>query len=114
LFFNEATLEFLNLDRATLKGLPDAWSILDYQIERGDFGAMDAGQRAAFVDTRKGHFASGTDGWSTPTRPPPMPHSPLPGPATGWRLGMSRAVPALEGPRQSAVEARQTLLLAME
>src|SRR4029453_2888025 len=48
LFFNEATLKFLNLDRATLKSLPDAWSILDYQIERGDFGARATPQPAEF------------------------------------------------------------------
>ena len=53
LFFNEATLRFLNLDRATLQRLPDAWSILDYQIERGDFGEMDAAQRAEFVEARR-------------------------------------------------------------
>ena len=41
LFFNEATLRFLNLDRPTLQRLRDAWSILDYQIDRGDFGAME-------------------------------------------------------------------------
>ena len=51
LFFNEATLGFLNLDRAVLQGLPDAWSILDYQIDRGDFGPMDATRRRGFVET---------------------------------------------------------------
>ena len=114
LFFNETTLKFLNLDRATLGGLRDAWSILDYQIDRGDFGEMDAAQRAAFVDTRKQIFASGTEGWMLLKRREHMLHFRMTVLANGWRLGMFRDVTDLEGARQSAVEARQTLLLAME
>jgi signal transduction histidine kinase/CheY-like chemotaxis protein/HPt (histidine-containing phosphotransfer) domain-containing protein len=114
LFFNEATLKFLNLDRATLKSLPDAWSILDYQIERGDFGTMDTAQRAEFVEARKQIFASGTEGWMLLKRGDRMLHFRLTVLDNGWRLGMFRDVTELEGARQSAVDARQTLLLAME
>ena len=114
LFFNEATLKFLNLDRATLQRLPDAWSILDYQIERGDFGEMDAAQRAEFVDTRKQIFASGTEGWMLLKRREHMLHFRLTVLGNGWRLGMFRDVTDLEGARQLAVEARQALILAME
>jgi signal transduction histidine kinase/DNA-binding response OmpR family regulator len=114
LFFNEATLGFLNLDRTTLGRLADAWSILDYQIERGDFGPMDASQRAAFIETRKQIFASGTEGWMLLKRRERMLHFRMTVLDNGWRLGMFRDVTDLEGARQSAVEARQTLLLAME
>ncbi|GEP54293.1 PAS-domain containing protein [Reyranella soli] len=114
LFFNEATLRFLNLDRATLNGLRDAWSILDYQINRGDFGPMEADQRAAFVATRKQIFAAGTEGWMLLKRREHMLHFRMTVLDNGWRLGMFRDVTDLEGARQSAVEARQTLLLAME
>ena len=115
LFFNEATLKFLNLDRATLQRLPDAWSILDYQIERGDFGEMDAAQRAEFVDARKQIFASGTEGWMLLKRREHMLHFRLTVLGNGWRLGMFRDVTDLEGARQlGACEARQTLILAME
>jgi PAS domain-containing protein len=114
LFFNEATLKFLDLDRATLAGLPDAWSILDYQIDRGDFGAMEPTQRAAFVDTRKQIFAAGTEGWMLLKRGDRMLHFRMTVLDNGWRLGMFRDVTDLEGARQSAVDARQTLLLAME
>ncbi|HZX88704.1 MAG TPA: PAS-domain containing protein, partial [Reyranella sp.] len=114
LFFNEATLKFLNLDRATLQGLPDAWSILDYQIDRGDFGNMDAAQRAEFVAARKQIFASGTEGWMLLKRRERMLHFRLTVLDNGWRLGMFRDVTDLEGARQLAVEARQTLILAME
>ena len=114
LFFNEATLKFLNLDRPTLQGLRDAWSILDYQIDRGDFGAMDAAQRAEFVATRKQIFASGTEGWMLLRRREHMLHFRMTVLGNGWRLGMFRDVTDLEGARQSAVDARQTLLLAME
>ncbi|HLM16097.1 MAG TPA: PAS-domain containing protein [Reyranella sp.] len=114
LFFNEATLKFLNLDRAVLKSLPDAWSILDYQIERGDFGEMDAAQRAEFVEARKQIFASGTEGWMLLKRREHMLHFRLTVLGNGWRLGMFRDVTDLEGARQLAVEARQALILAME
>ena len=114
LFFNEATLGFLNLDRPTLQHLPDAWSILDYQIDRGDFGSMDAAQRAEFVGVRKEIFAKGTDGWMLLRRGERMLHFRMTVLHNGWRLGMFRDVTDLEGARQSAVEARQTLLLAME
>jgi signal transduction histidine kinase/DNA-binding response OmpR family regulator len=114
LFFNEATLKFLNLDRATLAGLRDAWSILDYQIDRGDFGAMDAAQRAEFVATRKQIFASGTEGWMLLKRREHMLHFRMTVLGNGWRLGMFRDVTDLEGARQLAVDARQTLILAME
>ncbi|SEP08079.1 Signal transduction histidine kinase [Rhodospirillales bacterium URHD0017] len=114
LFFNEATLKFLNLDRPTLKNLPDAWSILDHQIDRGDFGEMDAAQRTEFVDTRKQIFASGTEGWMLVKRGDRMLHFRLTVLDNGWRLAMFRDVTDLEGARQLAVDARQTLLLAME
>ena len=92
----------------------DAWSILDYQIDRGDFGAMDAAQRAEFVEARKQIFASGTEGWMLLKRRERMLHFRLTVLDNGWRLGMFRDVTDLEGARQSAVEARQTLILAME
>jgi signal transduction histidine kinase/DNA-binding response OmpR family regulator len=114
LFFNEATLGFLNLDRPTLEKLPDAWSILEYQIKRGDFGSMDAAQRADFISVRKQIFAQGTDGWMLLKRHERMLHFRMTVLANGWRLGMFRDVTDLEGARQLAVDARQTLLLAME
>jgi len=114
LFFNEATLRFLNLDRAALSSLPDAWSILDYQIDRGDFGPMDAAKRAEFVAARKQIFATGTEGWMLLKRREDMLHFRLTVLDNGWRLGMFRDVTDLEGARRLAVEARQTLLLAME
>ena len=106
LFFNEATLKFLNLDRATLQRLPDAWSILDYQIERGDFGEMDAAQRAEFVDARKQIFASGTEGWMLLKRREHMLHFRLTVLGNGWRLGMFRDVTDLEGARQLGASRR--------
>jgi signal transduction histidine kinase/PAS domain-containing protein/DNA-binding response OmpR family regulator len=121
LFFNEATLRFLNLDRATLQNLPDAWSILDHQIERGDFGPMDAAERARFVARRREIYAQGTDGWMLLRRRDRMLHFRMTVLDNGWRLGMFRDVTDLEGARQAAVaardeatEARETLLLAME
>jgi len=114
LFFNEATLKFINLDRTTLGRLHDAWSILDYQIDRGDFGAMDANQRAEFVAVRKQLFATGTNGWILLKRRERMLHFRMTVLDNGWRLGMFRDVTDLEGARQSAVDARQTLILAME
>src|SRR5262249_31792261 len=112
--FNEATLRFLNLDRVALSGLPDAWSILDYQIDRGDFGPMDSAKRAEFVAARRHVFATGTEGWILLKRREDMLHFRLTVLDNGWRLGMFRDVTDLEGARRSAVEARQTLLLAME
>ncbi len=121
LFFNEATLRFLNLDRATLQHLPDAWSILKHQIERGDFGPMDAAQRAAFVETRRRIFNQGTEGWMLLKRRQHMLHFRMRVLENGWRFGMFRDVTDLERARQHAVaardeaaEARETLLLAME
>ena len=121
LFFNEATLRFLDLDRPTLETLPDTWTILDHQIERGDFGPMDAGQRAAFVASRRRIFAEGTDGWMLLKRHDYMLHFRMTVLGNGWRLGLFRDVTDLEGARQlaeaardEAAEARRTLILAME
>ncbi|CAN5820766.1 hypothetical protein BH11PSE3_BH11PSE3_35810 [soil metagenome] len=114
LFFNQATLGFLNLDRDTLERLRDAWSILDYQIERGDFGPMDAARRAEFVATRRQVFDEGTEGWMLLQRRERMLHFRMTVLGNGWRLGMFRDVTDLEGARQLAVEARQALILAME
>ncbi len=86
LYFNEATVRFHNLDRATLRKLPDAWSILDYQIARGDFGPMDAQRRAEFVGTRRRLFETGTDGWMLLERRGRVLHFRLTVLANGWRL----------------------------
>ena len=121
LFFNEPALRFLNLDRAALAKLTNAWSILDHQIERGDFGAMDTEQRATFVERRRQIFNRGTDEWMLLKRRDRMLHFRITVLENGWRLGMFRDVTDLEGARQLAVaardeaaEARQTLILAME
>ena len=111
LFFNEATLRFLNLDRATLQRLPDAWSILDYQIDRGDFGAMDAAQRAEFVEARKQIFAAGTEGWMLLKRGDRMLHFRLTVLGNGWRLGMFRDVTDLEKAPASSPSRRARALI---
>jgi signal transduction histidine kinase/DNA-binding response OmpR family regulator len=114
LFFNEAMLRFLDLDRTALQDLPDAWSVLDHQINRGDFGAMDAAQRAEFVARRRQRFARGAEDWIMLKRRGRMLHFRIPVLDNGWRVGMYRDVTDLEGARRAAEEARQALILAME
>ena len=110
LFFNEATLGFLNLDRAVLQGLPDAWSILEYQMNRGDFGPMDATRRAGFVETRRAMFEHGSGGWILLERRDQMLHFRLTVLDNGWRLGMFRDVTDLEGARQLAARGHPSVL----
>ena len=81
---------------------------------RGDAAFWRIDQRAEFVAVRKNIFAKGTDDWMLLKRGDRMLHFRMTVLHNGWRLGMFRDVTDLEGARQSAVEARQTLLLAME
>lgn len=121
LYFNDAMMTLHGFDRATLQTLPDAWSILDHQIARGDFGPLDSAERAAFVASRRQLFETGTDGWMLIERSGRSLHFRLTVLANGWRLVMFRDITDLERARHQALaardeadDARERLLLAME
>lgn len=121
LFFNDAMVKLHGLDHDTLQGLPDVWSIIDYRIDRGDYGSSDPVHRAKLVASRRRVFENGTDGWVLLKRGDRNLHFTLKVLANGWRLVMQRDVTDLENARQLAVaardeaaEARERLILAME
>ncbi len=106
LFFNEAMVRFHGLDRTTLDRLSDVWSILDYRIERGDFGRIDEAGRAKLHAQRREAFDKGTDGWILLKRRDRHLQFTLKVLANGWRLVMQRDVTDLEAARAAAARER--------
>ena len=106
LFVNEAMKRLHDLTDRSLKKLPDAWALLDYQIDRGDFGAVDSEQRAKIVASRRHIFDHGSDGWLLLQRNGRQLQFALIVLANGWRLVMYRDVTELETARQVAETAR--------
>jgi signal transduction histidine kinase/DNA-binding response OmpR family regulator/uncharacterized membrane protein YqjE len=107
LFFNRAMVRFHGLDRETLDRLDDVWSILDYRIERGDFGKIEAGERAKLHAQRREVFDKGTDGWILLKRRGLHLQFTLKVLANGWRLVMQRDVTELEAARAEAARERE-------
>ncbi|MDP2332394.1 MAG: PAS-domain containing protein [Reyranella sp.] len=107
LFFNDAMVRFHGLDHATMKNLSDVWSILDYRIDRGDFGKVDTVRRDELFAQRRRVFETGTDGWSLLKRGDRHLHFTLKVLANGWRLVMQRDVTDLETARAGAARERE-------
>ena len=120
LFFNDTVARFHGFDRETVKRLSDLWTILEHQIERGDFGPLDAAGRDRLLAERRQVFTTGSDGWMLLKRGSRHLQFSLKVLANGWRLAMQRDVTDLEQARQAAeasrdeaAEAHQRLIAAM-
>ena len=107
LFLNDAMIRFHEFDSAVIPTLPDAWTSLDYQIDRGDFGPIPPGQRAEFVATRRRQFETGTEGWQLMKRGGRTLQFTLNVLANGWRLVLLRDVTELENARADATRERE-------
>ncbi|HYC65372.1 MAG TPA: PAS-domain containing protein, partial [Reyranellaceae bacterium] len=106
LFVNETMKRFHGFGDDDLERLPDAWSILDHQIERGDFGDVDAVQRAAIVAERRKLFETGSNGWLLIRRGGRTLQFALTVLANGWRLVVHRDVTELENERLATEQLR--------
>jgi PAS domain S-box-containing protein len=106
LFVNDTMKRFHGFDDELMKRLPDAWAILDFQIERGDFGTVTEAERAEIVATRRRTFETGTDGWLLLRRGERTLQFALTVLANGWRLVVHRDVTEMENARQAAEAAR--------
>ncbi|MDP1837247.1 MAG: PAS-domain containing protein, partial [Reyranella sp.] len=107
LFLNDALVKFHDMDRELLAKLPDVWSMLGYEIDRGDFGVMDAQRRAEFIAAQRHLFESGSDGWTLMKRGDRTLQFTLTVLANGWRLVMHRDVTELENARAEAARQRE-------
>ncbi len=107
LFINDALVRFHDMDREMLAGLPDVWSMLDYELDRGDFGVMDAKRRAEFVANQRRLFETGSDGWTLMKKGERTLQFTLTVLANGWRLVMHRDVTELERARAEAARQRE-------
>lgn len=106
LFANDTMKRFHNFTDEDMKRLPDAWAILDFQIDRGDFGPVDELQRQEIVLARRKMFETGSNGWMLLKRGEKTLQFMLTVLANGWRLVVHRNVTELENARQAAEEAR--------
>ena len=120
-FANEALVRLHSISRDMLRNMPDAWSILDFQIARGDLGPLDEAAKAKAIAERRKIFETGTDGWILYRRSNKRIQFALKVLRDGRRLVMHRDVTELEEARElaeaardEATEARRRLLLAME
>ncbi|TAJ38663.1 MAG: response regulator [Reyranella sp.] len=107
LFLNDALVKFHDMSRETLAKLPDVWSMLGYEIDRGDFGVMDAARRAEFIASQRRLFETGSDGWTLMKRGDRTLQFTLTVLANGWRLVMHRDVTELENARAEATRQRE-------
>jgi len=107
LFLNDALVKFHDMSRETLANLPDVWSMLGYEIDRGDFGVMDAQRRAEFMASQRRLFETGSDGWTLMKRGDRTLQFTLTVLANGWRLVMHRDVTELENARAEATRQRE-------
>jgi PAS domain-containing protein len=106
LFVNDTMKRFHNFTDEDMHRLPDAWAILDFQIDRGDFGTVDELQRQEIVLARRKMFETGSNGWMLLKRGDKTLQFALTVLANGWRLVVHRNVTELENARQAAEEAR--------
>ncbi len=96
LFFNDTIARFHGFDREMVKRLSDIWAILEHQIDRGDFGPLDAAGRERLLAERRRVFATGSDGWVLLKRGNRHLQFSLKVLQNGWRLAMQRDVTDLE------------------